>query len=73
MAVTEVGFVERVQLLKLAKELRESGLVGMIEIRNLFSELFPVFAEVRDSDIDDLLRRLAQADQPEQANPDGSA
>ena len=60
---TGLTFDEKERLVRLFMELRQPpfGLIGMIETRNLLERLFEDFAEVRDSDIDSLIREYASS------------
>lgn len=68
----ELEFSQKVTLMKLVMELRQSGpvgIVGLLESRDLFASLFPEFGEVRDSELDDMIRdyaaTLGMKDSPE--------
>ena len=57
-----LDFDQKIKLMKLVMELRQSapiGAVGLLETRDLFASLFPEFAEVRDDELDELLRGYA--------------
>lgn len=41
---------------------RQAGLIGDIEARNGLEHILPWFADARDSDIDEHLRRLAEVE-----------
>jgi hypothetical protein len=51
-------------LMNLAIQLRSAtpiGVLGLLEIRNLFANLFEEFAEVRDSELDELIEAYARS------------
>lgn len=57
-------FDERLSLMRLMIELRQLqpwGIVGVLETRNMFANLFDEFAAVRDSELDELVERMAEA------------
>lgn len=71
----ELTFEQRVDLIRLMAELRQApplGIVGLLEIRNLLSNLFPEFDTIRDGELDDLIQEYAAAlgRQPSDLPPD---
>lgn len=67
----DLTFNERIRLMELTQKLRgaPSGVVGLIETRNLFARLFPDFAQVKDEELDAALEGYAK----EQAENNPSA
>ena len=72
MSTPQLSFDQKCELVRLFMELRQPpfGLIGMIETRNLLARLFEDFAEVRDSDIDELIKQYAQDQDSHYTNPD---
>lgn len=69
---SNLTFSERMDLVKLLLiELRQPpfGLIGMIESRNLIARLFPDFAEVRDQDVDDIIKQYANDTSQQYTDP----
>lgn len=68
MDASSLSVEQRIELVRLANDLRQSapvGVVGLLELRNLLGNMFPEFEAVRDEDIDqDLVNYIAslQAD-----------
>jgi hypothetical protein len=61
---SELKFEQKLDLVRLMMELRDSpslAVVGLLELRNLLSNLFPDFAAVRDQELDTLLLDYAES------------
>lgn len=67
-----LSFDERERLVRLFMELRQPpfGVIGMLETRNLLARLFEDFAEVRDEDVDTLIKQYAEDMSGNYTNPD---
>lgn len=64
MDAAELSFEQKLDLIRLMVELRQApplGVVGLLELRNLLSDLFSEFAAVRDAELDDLIREYADS------------
>ena len=68
----DLTFDEKERLVRLFMELRQPpfGIIGMLETRNLVARLFEDFAEVRDEDVDELIKQYAQDLSQNYTNPD---
>lgn len=63
-------FDEKERLVRLLVDIRNQGMIGMLEVRNVLARLFEDFEVVRDPDLDDLIRQLAAEHSGNYTNPD---
>lgn len=64
MMSEELTFEEKIRLVEMFMDLRSTppfGVVGLMELRNLVEELFPVFSKVRDTELDESLDSYIQS------------
>jgi len=67
--MAELTFDEKERLIRLLMEIRNNGMIGMLEVRNVLGRLFEDFEAVRDGDVDELIRQLAQERQGNHNDP----
>lgn len=63
----DLTFSERLELVKAFSELRNQppiGAIGLLEFRDFLGSLFPEFADVRNTEIDELIDRYSQSLNP---------
>lgn len=61
------NYDEAERYIRLLAELRPQTVVGLMELRNSLSQIFPEFSEIRDSELDDLIIEIAKAALPSEA------